>query len=202
MTALAGRRIEVRGVVQGVGFRPWVYRLAQEIGVRGSVRNDGLGVLIEAFASEPVLDEFARRLAAEPPPAARIRELTAAPLALSPAAGFEIVRSAAGGERRVSIPADLATCPHCLAELFDPRDRRYRYAFTNCTNCGPRFTIARDVPYDRAVTTMAPFRMCPRCQAEYDDPRRPPLPRPAERLPGVRAAPGAARRRRRALRRQ
>jgi hydrogenase maturation protein HypF len=167
----AGRRIAVRGVVQGVGFRPWVYRLAHEVGVRGSVRNDGLGVLIEAFAAEPVLDEFARRLAAEPPPAAAVREVTSAPLPPAELAGFEIVRAQSGGERRVSIPADLPTCEDCLRELYDPRDRRYHYPFINCTQCGPRFTIARDVPYDRVATTMATFHMCPRCQAEYDDPR-------------------------------
>jgi hydrogenase maturation protein HypF len=167
MTKL-GRRIEVRGIVQGVGFRPWIYRLATEEGLAGCVRNDATGVTIEAFGSEDALDDFVRRLESSPPPSAEIRELRSS--AISPAAVevFRIVQSEDAAELRVSIPADLATCPACLAEVFDPANRRYRYPFTNCTNCGPRFTITRDVPYDRPATTMAPFHMCPACQREYD----------------------------------
>ncbi len=165
-----GRRIQVRGIVQGVGFRPWVYRLARENGLAGRVSNDSRGVTIEAFGSDRALEAFLDSLSAFPPPAARIRELQWRPIPNEPASDFAIVESQKIGGRRVSIPPDLPTCADCLAEVFDPRDRRYRYPFTNCTNCGPRFTIARDVPYDRPATTMAPFRMCAACQREYDDP--------------------------------
>jgi hydrogenase maturation protein HypF len=168
---LGGRRIQIHGIVQGVGFRPWVYRLARQNGISGRVSNGTEGVTIDAFGAEEELDSFLRGLQANPPPAARIRELRWQTIPSEPAPpNFEIIDSRPGGERRVSIPADLATCDDCLSEIFDPSDRRYRYAFTNCTNCGPRFTIARDVPYDRPATTMAPFRMCAACQREYDSP--------------------------------
>lgn len=172
-TRVEGRRIRIRGVVQGVGFRPWVYRLATDAGVVGRVANDGQGVTIDAFGSPEVLDSLCASLLASPPPAARIRDLrwrsldgveTAAP------ASFTIVSSRERGERQVSIPADLATCEECLAELEDPSDRRFGYPFLNCTHCGPRFTIALDVPYDRPKTTMASFAMCPECEAEYGEP--------------------------------
>jgi hydrogenase maturation protein HypF len=165
-----GRRIEVRGIVQGVGFRPWVYRLARERGIAGRIRNGAEGVLIEAFGPNEALDGFLSSLRSSPPPAARIRELEWTPIPSEPAGDFVIVESRGEGQRRVSIPADLATCADCLAEVFDPANRRHRYPFTNCTNCGPRFTIARGVPYDRPATTMAPFRMCSDCQREYDSP--------------------------------
>ncbi|MET0619501.1 MAG: carbamoyltransferase HypF [Thermoanaerobaculia bacterium] len=165
-----GRRISVRGTVQGVGFRPWVYRLAREQGIAGRIHNGAEGVTIEVFGSSAALDGFVGCLRSSPPPAARIRDLEWTPIPLERTRGFVIVESRSEGERRVSIPADLATCADCLAEVFDPGNRRYRYPFTNCTNCGPRFTIARGVPYDRPATTMAPFRMCPDCQREYDSP--------------------------------
>jgi hydrogenase maturation protein HypF len=165
-----GRRIEIRGTVQGVGMRPFVFRLARALGVRGRVRNDSRGVTIEAFAEARALDDFQRRLSAERPPAAAFDEVRADVIAPEPVADFVIVGSEASDERRVSIPPDLATCPACLAELRDPANRRHRYPFTNCTDCGPRFTIARDVPYDRAATTMAPFTLCPECAREYRDP--------------------------------
>jgi hydrogenase maturation protein HypF len=165
-----GRRIEVRGIVQGVGFRPWVYKLAVEEGVTGRVSNDAAGVIIDAFGSEAALDDFAERLIHEPPPAAEIVDVRSRAIAPEPVSGFSIAASASAEELRVSIPPDLATCPECLAEIFDPGNRRYRYPFTNCTHCGPRFTIARDVPYDRAATTMATFTMCEACRREYDDP--------------------------------
>ena len=167
---VVGRRIEVRGIVQGVGFRPWVYRLARERGLSGRVSNDSRGVTIEAFGEGDCLEAFVASLTQAPPPEASIRELAWTPIPPEPASGFAIVESREAGERRVSIPADLPTCTACLAELFDPSDRRFRYPFINCTRCGPRFTIARDVPYDRAATTMASFRMCALCQREYDDP--------------------------------
>lgn len=171
----AGRHIEIRGTVQGVGFRPWVYRLARETGIGGQVRNSAAGVEIDAFGPAAALDAFVARLRDAPPPAATIQRLHWHPIpapaaAGHPADGFVIVPSREAGERRVSIPPDLATCPDCLREVLDPADRRHRYPFTNCTHCGPRFTIARDVPYDRANTTMAPFAMCPRCRAEYEAP--------------------------------
>jgi hydrogenase maturation protein HypF len=164
-----GRRIEIRGVVQGVGFRPWVYRLATEEQLTGYVRNDTAGVTIEAFGSEQALDAFMHRLAASPaPPAATIRELRASVIPPAPVTTFSILQSAERSERRAPIPPDLPTCAACLSELFNPADRRYRYPFINCTNCGPRFTITRDVPYDRPATTMAAFAMCVDCQREYD----------------------------------
>jgi hydrogenase maturation protein HypF len=167
---IEGRRIEVRGTVQGVGFRPWLYRVAHEEGVSGRVRNDVSGVTIEAFGSSAALAAFLRRIETDRPPAAEVREVRARAIPPEQTRGFEIVASEVTGERRVSIPADLATCPECLGELRDPRDRRHRYAFTNCTHCGPRYTIARDVPYDRPATTMAGFVMCARCRCEYEDP--------------------------------
>ncbi len=165
-----GRRIEIRGTVQGVGFRPWVYRIAHELGVTGRVHNDARGVTVDAFAPPAVLDRFLARLR-EPAPPARVRELVAAEIPAEPANDFVIVHSLEGGPRAVSMPPDLATCPACEREIRDPGDRRAGYAFTNCTACGPRFTIATGVPYDRPATTMAPFVMCPGCQREYDDPR-------------------------------
>jgi hydrogenase maturation protein HypF len=163
-----GRRIEIHGTVQGVGFRPWVYRLARDAGVVGRVRNDAAGVTIEAFGEGGPLDAFLAGLHGEPPPAAEIRSLLATLIDAEPPPTFEIDLSASATTRAVSIPADLSTCDACVAEVRDPHDRRYRYPFTNCTDCGPRFTIVRDVPYDRPATSMAAFRMCPECQREYD----------------------------------
>ena len=169
----AGLRIRIRGTVQGVGMRPFVWRLATGMGIAGRVRNDARGVTVEAFGEAGALRRFVDRLAGERPPAARFDELAQEPLQGPAPAGFTIAESerpAAGAPRSPSIPADRATCDACLAELRDPSDRRHRYPFTNCTDCGPRYTIARDVPYDRAATTMAPFAMCERCAAEYRDP--------------------------------
>jgi hydrogenase maturation protein HypF len=159
----------MQGTVQGVGFRPWVYRVAQEAAVTGRVRNDSAGVTIEAFGSAGQLDAFVERLAhdAARPAAAVVERMQAEPIAFERTAGFTIVPSAATGDAHVSIPPDLATCPECLAEMHDPADRRFGYAFTNCTNCGPRFTIVRTAPYDRPATSMAAFTMCPACQREY-----------------------------------
>ncbi|HKA28888.1 MAG TPA: carbamoyltransferase HypF [Candidatus Binatia bacterium] len=162
-----GRRIEVSGVVQGVGFRPWVYRIAREAGLSGRVRNDAAGVAIDVFGSGEALDGFVERLATSPPPGAAIQRLASTAIAAEPGDDFQIVASEAGSARHLSIPPDRATCGDCLAEIVDARDRRYRHPFTNCTRCGPRFTIARDVPYDRATTTMAGFTMCTDCEREY-----------------------------------
>jgi hydrogenase maturation protein HypF len=166
-----GRRIELRGTVQGVGMRPWIYRVAHEHGLTGRVWNDAAGVTIQAFGPGDTLEAFVRALEAEPPPAAVIAALETTALPVEDVADFVIVHSSHGAERRVSIPPDLATCRDCAAEIVDPANRRFRYPFTNCTNCGPRFTIATDVPYDRPATTMAAFPMCAACQREYDDPR-------------------------------
>jgi len=161
------RRFRVRGVVQGVGFRPFVYGLARRHELGGFVFNDGEGVLIEAEGVE--IDRFAAELVEEAPPLARIASMTTAPVELVGETEFRIVESRKGG-RSALIPPDIATCDDCLRELFDPADRRYRYPFLNCTRCGPRFTIVRSVPYDRASTTMDAFPMCPDCRREYDDP--------------------------------
>ena len=165
-----GRRIEIRGTVQGVGFRPWVYRLATAHVLTGWVRNDATGVTIEVYGEADAIARFERELHASPPPAALLREVRAAAIPFRAHPSFVIVASHAAAERRVSIPPDLATCDDCLAEIRDPSDRRYRYPFANCTNCGPRFTIAQGVPYDRPCTTMSAFAMCAACRAEYDDP--------------------------------
>jgi hydrogenase maturation protein HypF len=162
--------ITVRGVVQGVGFRPFVYRLATEEGLAGFIGNDTGGVTIEVEGPAERVEAFRRRLKAEAPPLSRIDSAIAIAARPTGETGFHIVASATGGQVSTGIPADAATCNDCLRELLDPNDRRYRYPFLNCTNCGPRFTITRRIPYDRPQTSMAEFKMCPACQAEYDDP--------------------------------
>ena len=164
------REISVRGIVQGVGFRPFIYALARQHGLAGLVRNDAEGVHIEAEGPPEELDRFLREIKEEAPPLAVVEAVAWRPLAVREERDFRIEESREGVRRRALISPDVATCEDCLAELFDPTDRRYRYPFTNCTNCGPRFTITRSVPYDRAMTTMARFEMCPECQREYDDP--------------------------------
>ena len=164
-----GRRISIRGTVQGVGLRPWVQRFARAQGIGGRVLNDGRGVTIEAFGPEARLETLLKRLSDALPPAARVREIRWEPIAAEDTREFVIEPSRGAGERLPSIPPDLATCPDCLREIFDVGDRRHGYAFTNCTRCGPRFTITRDTPYDRSATTMAGFCMCPRCEREYRD---------------------------------
>ncbi|HTM19251.1 MAG TPA: carbamoyltransferase HypF [Kofleriaceae bacterium] len=165
--SLAGRRIRIRGTVQGVGFRPWVYRIAREAGLGGRVRNDPQGVTIEAFGPEEALVGFLDRLRSEAPPPARVRELHATTIPGEATDGFVIDASGTDGGAALSIPPDLATCPDCEREVLDAGDRRHGYPFTNCTHCGPRFTIATAVPYDRPATTMAAFTMCPACAREY-----------------------------------
>ena len=160
----------VRGVVQGVGFRPFVYRLALEEGLAGFIGNDTDGVTIEVEGPVDRVEAFHARLRAEAPPLARIDAVVAREAAATGEKGFRIVVSEVLGRVNTGIPADAATCPECLHELLDPADRRYRYPFLNCTNCGPRFTITRRIPYDRPQTSMAQFKMCAACQAEYDDP--------------------------------
>ncbi|MFN2607320.1 MAG: carbamoyltransferase HypF [Acidimicrobiales bacterium] len=158
------------GTVQGVGFRPFVYRLATDLGLAGSVANDSRGVTVDAEGPAADLDELVRRVTVEAPPLARISGVEVTALARLGHRGFSIVDSRAEGAPAVAVSVDVATCADCLAELGDPADRRYRYPFINCTNCGPRYTIILSVPYDRAATTMAAFEMCDDCRKEYEDP--------------------------------
>ncbi|HWN62509.1 MAG TPA: carbamoyltransferase HypF, partial [Streptosporangiaceae bacterium] len=163
--------IRVEGIVQGVGFRPFVYALATGLGLSGFVGNDVDGVFVEVEGPSAAVTEFLRKLERDPPPLARIERVTARRLTPNGDTSFAIAASGPVTQaRRTLVSADTATCADCLRELADPDDRRYRYPFINCTNCGPRFTIVRDVPYDRPFTTMAPFAMCPACEAEYHDP--------------------------------
>jgi hydrogenase maturation protein HypF len=172
VVALERRRVRARveGTVQGVGFRPHAYRLANELGCSGWVLNDERGVLLEVEGEPRSVDAFLARLASEAPPLARIEQLTPTELRPGGAAGFAILPSRGAGESRAPVSPDSATCEACLHELLDPGDRRHRYPFINCTDCGPRFTIIRAVPYDRPATTMADFTMCELCAAEYEDP--------------------------------
>jgi hydrogenase maturation protein HypF len=162
--------VRVEGVVQGVGFRPFVYSLATRLGLGGLVGNDSGGVFAEVEGDPAAVEAFLASLARDAPPLARIERITTADLLPNGTVSFSIAPSEPGRERRTLVSADIATCADCLAELADPGDRRFGYSFINCTNCGPRFTIVRDVPYDRPRTTMAPFTMCDRCAAEYHDP--------------------------------
>jgi hydrogenase maturation protein HypF len=164
------RAVRVRGVVQGVGFRPFVYRLALQLHLDGHIGNDTDGVTIQIEGAPESVTDFLARLRAEAPPISRIDSVAVEDLAATGQSGFSIVTSQVLGAVSTGIPADAATCADCLRELFDPADRRYRYPFLNCTNCGPRFTITRRIPYDRPQTSMAAFPMCAACQAEYDDP--------------------------------
>jgi hydrogenase maturation protein HypF len=162
--------VRVAGIVQGVGFRPFVYALARRLGLFGFVGNDVDGVFIEVEGPPSAIRAFLPALEFEAPSLARVDRVTASPVQPLGASCFEIVASETSGRHTVLIAPDTATCDACLRELADPADRRFRYPFINCTNCGPRFTIVRDVPYDRPLTTMAGFRMCAACAAEYEDP--------------------------------
>jgi len=164
------RVVSVRGVVQGVGFRPFVYQLMTHYGLTGWVRNTSGNVQIDVEGEPQALDRFLLDLKASAPPLARIQDIS---ISSEPVVGHEgrhILESLSEEGRYQLVSPDIATCPACLEEVFSPSDRRYRYPFTNCTDCGPRFTIIKDIPYDRPRTTMASFTMCVRCQAEYDDP--------------------------------
>lgn len=168
---VVAERIRVRGTVQGVGFRPTVWRLASELGVAGSVANDADGVLIVAVAAAGRIDELLRRLHREAPPLARIAAVERAPLALpGPVPDGFIIAASRGGAPATAVAADAAMCAECLAEMVDPFARRFRYPLTNCTHCGPRLSFVTGVPYDRAQTTMAGYTMCAACRAEYESP--------------------------------
>jgi hydrogenase maturation protein HypF len=185
-------RIRVEGIVQGVGFRPYLYQLAQRLGLAGHALNDGRGVLVEVEGAPAGVAEFLARLEAEAPPLAVIERVAVEEVATSVRDSELCIRNSTGASRGEAqspgtkefvilksddtgpatalVAADVATCGACLSELFDPADRRYRYPFINCTHCGPRFTIIRGTPYDRSLTTMAGFAMCARCRGEYEDP--------------------------------
>lgn len=166
----ARQRLTVHGIVQGVGFRPFVYGLALRLGLAGFVRNDSAGVTIEVEGEPDALERFVLALQAEAPPLARIDRVERCTLPAQGATGFAILASGLQAARRTLIAPDSATCADCLRELHDPADRRFRYPFINCTNCGPRFTIVLDIPYDRERTTMRGFPLCPQCRVEYENP--------------------------------
>jgi hydrogenase maturation protein HypF len=162
-------KVCVRGAVQGVGFRPFVFRLATDLQLAGWVNNSTQGVFIEVEGPRVALEKFLLRLETEKPVRSFIQSLEASWLDAVGYTSFEIRESETGGGKTALVLPDIATCPDCLREIFDPKNRRYRYPFTNCTNCGPRFSIIESLPYDRANTSMKSFTMCPQCQAEYDD---------------------------------
>ena len=157
---LVRKAIEVSGIVQGVGFRPYIYRLAAERQLAGSICNTAAGVSIEVQGSPAAVDDSLARLPAEAPPLARIIEISVREIPCNGDLDFRIVTTNRGEPVSTLISPDVAVCADCLREMFDPTDRRYRYPFINCTNCGPRFTIVRNIPYDRPFTSMAAFRMC------------------------------------------
>ena len=170
LETLARKRLKVTGVVQGVGFRPFVYRLARLHHLAGWVCNTSQCVEIEIEGPPASLATFIGQLQQEAPALARIDAVVSRATRPEGGAGFAIRESRHQTATEALIPADVATCDDCLADIADPGNRRYRYPFTNCTNCGPRFTIIREVPYDRPHTTMAGFDLCPRCRAEYENP--------------------------------
>ncbi|WP_227511281.1 acylphosphatase, partial [Klebsiella aerogenes] len=162
-----GVQIRIRGKVQGVGFRPFVWQLARQMARGGDVCNDGDGVLVRLIGDD---GGFSAALARHCPPLARIDSTDCTPFHWHRLPQDFTIRHSGGGSMRTQIVPDAATCPACLAEMNDPQERRYRYPFINCTHCGPRFTIIRAMPYDRPYTAMAPFPLCPRCAAEYRQP--------------------------------
>jgi hydrogenase maturation protein HypF len=164
-------RLVIRGAVQGVGFRPYIYRLADELKLRGYVTNTAQGVVIDVEQDQSALDQFLARLPRELPPRAFIQSCEVSHLDPLGQKSFEIRTSSDGGSKTAYVLPDIATCPDCLQDIFDSTNRRYLYPFTNCTNCGPRYTIIKSLPYDRANTTMKKFSMCPRCLEEYENPR-------------------------------
>jgi hydrogenase maturation protein HypF len=168
--SLKSASIRVRGIVQGVGFRPFVYGLAVRDNLRGWVCNTSEDVRIEVEGAAEAIERFERELRTKAPPLAHIEGILLSITRPSVIKNFEIRHSQAQEGKYQLISPDVATCQACLIELLNPEDRRYRYPFTNCTNCGPRFTIIEDMPYDRPKTTMRYFQMCPQCQAEYDNP--------------------------------
>src|SRR3990170_4470995 len=166
MAERVGLQVKVKGIVQGVGFRPFVYQLANRLELKGWVRNTTAGVDIQVDGSHDALQNFVESLRTQAPPLAHIDEIQTLPSSANGFTEFHIEESRSISEAFQPISPDVAICPDCLRELFDPQDRHYRYPFVNCTHCGPRFTIIRDLPYDRPNTTMAGFAMCSFFQAE------------------------------------
>ncbi|MFW5714289.1 MAG: Sua5/YciO/YrdC/YwlC family protein, partial [Brevefilum sp.] len=162
--------IHINGIVQGVGFRPFIYNLAEEFGLKGWVRNSASGVDIEITGSKPVLEAFLAAIPDAAPPLAQIDTIDSHTIELQPFNDFTIVRSKDRSSDFIPVSPDVAVCDQCRDEMFDPSDRRFRYPFINCTNCGPRFSIIKDIPYDRPKTTMAAFVMCDDCLEEYENP--------------------------------
>ena len=169
---IKGVELQLQGTVQGVGFRPFIYNLAKQLEISGTVSNNSAGVFIQAAAEQRRLNSFISRITTEAPPLAEILSIDSTPLhpALINQSNFSIQQSGSTASANTSIPPDIALCDDCLAELLSPTDRRYKYPFINCTNCGPRFTIVDTIPYDRPKTSMKVFPMCSACQQEYDDP--------------------------------
>lgn len=162
--------IRIAGIVQGVGFRPFIYRLAKACQLTGFVRNDEQGVWIEAEGKRENLQEFSQRIEAEAPAMAKITQMAATDLPPCGDTQFLIAGSLDSGHKAAYISPDIAICDDCRREIADPKNRRYGYAFTNCTNCGPRYSIIKDIPYDRPLTTMKEFQMCSCCREEYEEP--------------------------------
>jgi hydrogenase maturation protein HypF len=163
--------ISVRGIVQGVGFRPFVYRLARQLNIVGTISNNDQGVVIEAEGDQSSIEDFITSLRSTPPPLARITSLQHFSHSIVKGfTQFSILASVSSHKSSALIPADIALCNDCLQDILDPQNRRFSYPFTNCTNCGPRFTIVESLPYDRPGTSMKHFPLCPLCRAEYEDP--------------------------------
>jgi hydrogenase maturation protein HypF len=167
---LIGNRIHIQGIVQGVGFRPFIYTLAHKYHLTGWVRNSTAGVDIVVNGSHQEMTSFMDAIRQNPPPLAKIDKIEVTSTSPDSFHDFQILESDSSEEGFIPISPDISICPDCLKELFDPSNRRYRYPFINCTNCGPRFTIIKDIPYDRPLTTMASFKLCPQCLHEYQDP--------------------------------
>ena len=170
MSEVLGVRIHITGVVQGVGFRPFIYGLASRLGLLGWVRNTSAGVDLELDGSPDAITSFTQALREEAPPLARIDGIQVADIVQQGFTAFQIVHSEPLEGAFQPISPDVSICQDCIREMHDSDDRRYRYPFINCTNCGPRFTIIEDIPYDRPKTTMATFELCSQCSAEYHDP--------------------------------
>jgi len=166
----AARKLEVNGIVQGVGFRPFVYNLAHQHGLKGEVANTASGVSIHIEGPLDRMRSFESDLAENPPPLAHVVEISGRSESVKKYPDFSIVKSRGQAQMSTLISPDVSICDDCRRELFDSNDRRYLYPFINCTNCGPRYTIIDDIPYDRPGTSMRHFKMCAACQAEYDDP--------------------------------
>ncbi|MFH1480115.1 MAG: acylphosphatase, partial [Pseudomonadota bacterium] len=168
--AFVARRLKIDGIVQGVGFRPFVYHLGSQYQLKGKVLNISSGVALHIEGTRKDIESFSRDLIEKCPPRALITAISERAATVRNLKNFTIAKSRTHKSVSTFISPDVSICDDCLRELFDPRDRRYQYPFINCTNCGPRYTIVKNIPYDRHYTSMAKFRMCEKCQAEYDDP--------------------------------